>query len=261
MFTINTDISQGNYTLMDNKILQQLQELLKSGQNSFSIIEEQIDIDVQFEYFKLSKDLRGNKDIDNEQILIEALKLNNQELPEEEFKEIIVQLAGIESVEAYRFLEKLYSKEDVRMKEWVALALRESKHILESSFLDEKQVLISTGLGGKGQNLRYFIVLIGKDPAGFNKTQKKIINNEIQFSISENKSELEEIFFEKNLALITCLIPLNVTIKDTFDLIISNCNELGDFLDKTFIVTNVKKLTINEINEFLERMKNGEDEE
>jgi len=263
-FTINPDISEGKYTLMDNKILQQLQELLKSGHNNFSIIEEQIDIDVQFEYFKLSKDLRGNADLDNEQILIEGLKLNNPDLPEDEFKETIVLLAGIESVEAYRFLEKMYSKEDVRMKDWVALALRESKHILESSFLDEKQVLISTGLGGKGLNLRYFIVLIGKRINEFNDTQKKIIKNEIQINLSNNNSELEEILYDKNLALITCLIPLEINIKDQFDLIISHSNEFGNFLEENFIVTNVKKLSIDEIEEFLEKMKNedsNEDEE
>ncbi len=47
------------------------------------------------------------------------------------------------------------------------LAFQENKMLLESSLLDENQILISTGLGGKGMKLRYFTVMQTFDRKGF----------------------------------------------------------------------------------------------
>lgn len=245
---------------MNNKILQQLQDLLKNGQNSFSIVEEQIDINVQFEYFKLSKDTRENSELTNEEILEKAPLLSDESTNEEIYKEVLVLLSGIESVEAFRLLEAHYKAEPVRLKEWVALALRESKHILESSFLDESQVLISTGLGGKGTCLRYFVVFIGKEIEKFDDTQLKVIRSELQYAFDKDELELEEVEFHNNLAMFSCLMPLSTIIKDFFNIVIGQCNEMGDFLSENFIVTNVKKLTVEEIEEFLEKSNEEEND-
>jgi hypothetical protein len=47
------------------------------------------------------------------------------------------------------------------------------------------------------------------------------------------------------------LIPLQITIKDFFKEGIDECNQYGNFLKSNFLVTNVKQLTAEEIDEFL----------
>jgi hypothetical protein len=55
----------------------------------------------------------------------------------------------------------------ISLKDWAALSLQESRMTLESSLLDENQVIISTGLGGKAKKLRYFAVIAAKRRENF----------------------------------------------------------------------------------------------
>jgi len=144
---------------MSNNILEHLGEILKNNPQNLTIVEEQIDIEIQMEYFKVSRSIKETNDAaidvaDKEKLVDEAVSM-------EEKKQILSQLATLENVEAYRAIEAFYNAEtDPFMQSWSALALKESKMMLESSLLDEKQILISTGLGGKKSKLRYFIVFV-----------------------------------------------------------------------------------------------------
>ena len=48
-------------------------------------------------------------------------------------------------------------------------------------------------------------------------------------------------------------MPLNFSLKKVFQEAITECNQYGDFLNDDFIVTNVKTLSFEEIQDFLER--------
>jgi hypothetical protein len=50
-------------------------------------------------------------------------------------------------------------------------------------------------------------------------------------------------------------VPINASIRDIFKTAIAECNEYGDFIKPNFIVTNVKKLTIEEIRDFLRKQE------
>lgn len=236
---------------MENNILSQLQNFLQENPQSFSIIEEKIDINLQMEYFKLSKQVK--EDFDLESFMLDSEKLFSKESDEEDKKKILVGLASMEDVEAFRTIEKFYNtQEESLLKNWASLALRESKMMLETSLLDQKQVLISTGLGGKGTKLRYFIVLIHKDNLDFNDTQKKVIRNEFEIALNNNSSEIESISYEQQYSKLLSLIPLNIPIKETLQNAVAECNEYGNFLSSNFIVTNVKELSNSEIDKFIE---------
>lgn len=234
---------------MSNNILDQISELLKQNPQNLTIVEEQIDIDIQMEYFKISHNLKDNKNsID---IAIKE-KLHNSETSLDEIKLTLASLATLENVEAYRAIEQYYNQQtDEYMQAWSALALKESKMIIESSLLDEKQILISTGLGGKNSKLRYFVVLISKNSEEFNPTQQKVIKNEFEFILNEHRSEVEKIDFDHHFSKIITLIPLDVAIKETISAAIDECNQYGDFVLPNFIITNVKKLSTEEIVDFL----------
>ncbi|MCK4663113.1 MAG: hypothetical protein KAT68_09630 [Bacteroidales bacterium] len=222
---------------------------------NINILEEQIDISLQMEYFELSKEIK--KDINKEEIISKKDNLFNTDIAIEEKKKLLIQLASIEDVKAYRTIEKYLSNPAKELKNWAILAFQESRMILQSSLLDENQVFISTGLGGKGTKLRYFIVIISNSSNSFTVVQKKIINSEFDFILKKRNGELEKIEFSDNISTILSLIPINVSVQEVFKNAIEECNKFGNFLKPDFLITNVKVLTTKEIKTFLEKPKNS----
>ena len=141
-------------------IYDKIQEIFGQVPGSFSILEEQIDIDLQMEYFEVSR--LAKKDLDKALTLNEKDEIFNPELDRSKKKALFARLASLENVGAYRTIEKYLKEDHQDLRNWAILALQESRMLLESTLLDENQVFISTGLGGKGSLLRYFIVLILK---------------------------------------------------------------------------------------------------
>jgi hypothetical protein len=240
-------------------IFDKIQEILGSLHGNYNILEEQIDIDVQMEYFESSKGIKKTFDV------VEALETKNDlfstEKPISEKKIMISRLASIDNVEAYRALEKYRENPDPELKDWASLAIQESRMLLESSFLDENQVFISTGMGGKGSKLRYFVVFIAKPGKSFNPFCQKIVKSEMEFVFNKYDAEIEEYNFSDNYATVKTIIPLNVQLNEMFEDAVSECNQFGDFLEMNFIVTNVKELSFQEIDQVMESSKNPEAEE
>jgi hypothetical protein len=75
--------------------------------------------------------------------------------------------------------------------------------LLQSKFLDENQVFISTGLGGKGSKLRYFVVLVNSFDK-YDKLQQKLIKTELDFFLKKHDAELEQVRFCRKLLFPAC---------------------------------------------------------
>lgn len=233
-----------------------IRELLGQIPDKLAIIEEPIPMETQILYFESSKRFKNN--FDKNEILNAAGLLSVPEVPANEKKEILAKLASIDTPEAFRHIEKylLHAENDIR--DWAKLALLESRMLLESSLLDQNQILISSGLGGKENKLRYFIVVFLNDGFAFDDTRKKVVNNEFDPVLLKMNCELEGIRFYKNYLTLTVLIPLEVSIKDAFTMAIFECNQYGNFLSENFIVTNVKVLSATEIRNLLNKRKPDE---
>ncbi len=242
---------------MSDNIYDKIQEIFGLGDNNLNILEEQIDVDLQMEYYEYSK---NNPQEASEKEIIEKKDIifeKNTSL--EDKKCLLVQLASIENIEAYRTIEKFLEKPNRKLHDWARLAFQESRMLLESKLLDENQILISTGLGGKGLKLRYFVVFYTKNGQLYSNLQKKLLKSELEFAFQRYHSELENLEFEDNLATVLCVIPLNVPIQDLFMKILNECNQFGNFIDENYIITNVKRFSFPEIREFLAQIENGED--
>lgn len=244
---------------MKDTVTNQIEDFLRSNPNNFQIIEEQVDIDLQFEYFNISKKERYS--MAAEEVLSKSDLLFDPSTTDEDVKRLLVQLAAIDSVHALRVIERYAEIVSGTLKDWAYLAKKESRLIVESSLLDEKKILISTGLGGRGTLLRYFVVLISREGNEFSDSQKKIISNEFEFVLSKNQSVVEKITFESKYSQIISLIPLNVSIKNTLKTAVEECNNYGDFLEQNFLVTNVKILSLEEIEQFLNDTGNRQHDE
>lgn len=247
---------------MEDELFDKLQNMSEKFPERFNILEEQIDVKLQLQYFNFSKRVKKQANEKKEEFILEDLDdISNNKLSIEEKKIFLVKLASIDDPKAFRIIEDYTKNPDSELHHWSLLALQESKMLIESSLLDENQVFISTGLGGRGNMLRYFVVLVGDNIDEYQEFQQKMVKSEIDFALKNNNSELEIIEFEEKYALLTALIPFEVKLQQVFRSALEECNQYGGFLKTNFLVTNVKKLSINEIKDIVENNKMPNTEE
>lgn len=236
---------------MNNEnIYEQIQKAIAQLPENFSVLEEQIDIQLQMEYFNYDRNIK--RKLSNNEILIYDNDLSAIEITIDKKKEILVLLASQDKVEAYRAIEKFSKNAAPEIKAWSILALQESRMLIQSSLLNEHQVFISTGLGGKYNKLRYFVALVGRDSViEFSEVQQKILQNEIDFALNKNEGEIEELTIKGKIAISVLLLPVKADIQSFFFGLINEINQYGDFITEDIIITNVKKMTFDEIILFL----------
>ncbi len=240
---------------MADNLFDKLKAMSGQSPDRLNILEEEIDVKLQLEYFKYSgavKKRLGKEELETMEPEDDMLSASKTE---EELKENLVVLASIDEPKAFRLIETFVQQKHESLYAWSVLALQESKMLIESSLLDESQVFISTGLGGRGNMLRYFVVLIGEGVDSFSEFQQGIVRSEFEFAIQEHQSELEQLDFEHEIATLKVLIPFEVAFQDLFRKAVEECNQYGSFLKSNFLVTNVKTLNYTEIKEFLEHNK------
>jgi len=230
-------------------VYRKIQEFFGGLNNNFSLMEDPVDVTLQMNYFEVSAKIRGK--FKDEEVIARKDDLFNAALPLEHKKILLVQMAGIPSPEIYRTLESYAKEPDTDMEEWAKLALQENKLLLESDLLDRRQIFISTGLGGKGHKLRYFVVLINKRGDDLKPFEQKVVQDEMQYALQKYDSELEKLDFKRQYTTMRVIVPISSDLTRLFREGIDECNQFGDFLSHDFIVTNMKELSEQEINEAL----------
>jgi len=232
-------------------LYEKIREILGGSPGNLKVLEQKIDMDLQMEYFDCSIRIREEREeawaLDSMQYLSEPGYSTDVK------KEILARLASIEKVVCYRAIESFLKDAEEPLRSWALLALNESRMLLESKIMDENQVFISTGLGGKDEKLRYFVVLMTRLRVNLTETQQMVIKNEFDFILKKFDAVLEESNFSGYLATILLLLPMNHSLKSVFKEAIDECNSYGNFLNDDFIVTNVRVLSFGEIEEFLDR--------
>lgn len=244
----------------EDKFYQNIQKALENLPDNYSILEEQIDVDVQMKYFEYAKQSRQhNKSTDffdsREDLFVPGIE------PEKK-KEILASLAVLDDVKAYRTIEAYVDTAEGELRQWAILALQESRMLLQSSLLDEQQVFISTGLGGKGKKLRYFVVFISRNrEALLSEIQQKLLKEELIFELNKHDGVFESMDFTEGFSSALVMLPLSADIKSVFQNVIDECNQYGGFLQEDLIVTNVKVLSRGEIIEMIREKKNESNDE
>ena len=228
-------------------VYRQMQDFFSGVNQNFSLMEDPVDMHVQMSYFESSYRVRdGVNEVD---LLARKDELTDPEVAVEKKKALLVQMAGVASPEVYRVLEGYAKEPDKDLEGWAKMAVQENRMLLESHLLDSQPVFISTGLGGKGNKLRYFVVLFYKESDDLKPFQKKIVQDEISYALQKYDSELENLNFSSKYATMLVVVPLSSDIARMFRSAIEECNQFGDFLAPEFVVTNMKELSDAEINE------------
>ena len=237
-----------------DNVYRKIQEFFGGLNNNFSLMEDPVDVAVQMNYFETSGRLRGN--VKEEEVLARKDELFDPNVSADRKKILLVQMASLPSPEIYRVLERYAIKCDTDLKDWSKLALQENKLLLESHLLDSQQVFISTGLGGKGHKLRYFVVLLNKNGSNLKPFEQKVVQDEMSYALQKYDSELEKLNFMRHYTTMRVVVPISSDLTRLFREGIDECNQFGDFLLPDFIVTNMKELSEEEINEALSTNNN-----
>jgi hypothetical protein len=230
----------------DRNALQNLQHSLENLKGNLHVIETNVPVEKQMEYFRFSEVIRNDGDFRDGHLVEEQMKiLTSDEASSAEIQYALTFLAVSGDVKAYRAIEaynELHADDY-----WSDLALMQAKITLETEFSDEKQVFISTGLGGKGSQLRFFAFFKSARKRIFSDYQRELIEKEVPYSIQKHQGTMEKIQITDNYFTVLFLINIQVDIKTMLEEALDECNQYGNFIDKGFVITNVKEFTEEEI--------------
>jgi hypothetical protein len=234
----------------EDQIFDNIDEVLSNLPDDFTILEEEVNIDLQQSFYKASGDVKPISEPN--ELVAELIKgISDPTTNYDEAKTLLVRLSLCDSVEAYRALEAYHKNAPDELRDWATLALQQSRMLIHSSLLGEQQVFISTGLGGKKGKLRYFLIFpfFNRNKPG--KTQEEILSKELVFFLEKHEGELEEVQFYTEFATATALIPIKAPIGTIIQEIVDECNQYGHYLDHDVLVTNMKKFNTQEINDYI----------
>lgn len=245
----------------NEKKIEDINQLLSMAGANLNILEEEVDIKAQKQYFEM-QDMLSKGPGDYEEICKQYLEnindLFDEAIDEDVKKRMLVVLATIDDVSVYRAIESFSKQKTASLRKWAVIALQQSRMLIQSNLLDDPGVFISTGLGGQGSLLRYFCVFVNRKAEPLEEFQQNILINETKAKITPLKGSIEQAKFTKTYATILLLLPLDTDLQPLFTEIIDECNMYGNFLHENMIITNVKKLTAAEIRTLL-RTRNTQD--
>jgi hypothetical protein len=235
-------------------IFKRFYESFRSMEGHFHILERRVPVEQQMAYFKYSDRIRREwTGMEEDDYSGYVAGLWNSELSKDEKKRILSILASSKQVRAYRLLEQYVQDPDPQLVNWAYMALMESRIMLESELSGEKQIYISTGLGGRGEKLRFYVLILSAGGNLFLDYQREVIEKEFGYSLPQNDCEIERLTVGDRYVELVFLIPVQTDIRKILEDVIRECNLYGNFLSEIFTVTNVKELDQEEINQIVER--------
>ncbi|MDR0733957.1 MAG: hypothetical protein LBF08_07880 [Dysgonamonadaceae bacterium] len=232
----------------DNDVFKDFRQSLEGMKGRMQFLETTVPVDKQMEYFRYSETVKSDARPTSIEEQIEVLR--SPDSSPKELKYALAYLAVSGDIKAYRILES-YSKEHA--DDWTMMSLVQAKVTLESELSGEKTVFISTGLGGKGDKLRFSAFFKANWLQPFSDYQRHLIEKETAYAIERHGGETEEIKIAENYFTVLFLVSIDVNIKIMFENTISECNQYGDFIDRSFIVTNVKQFSEEDIRKELKK--------
>lgn len=230
-------------------VFKEFQESIKGLDGALHIIDTTISVDKQMEYFKFAENVKKELHLSSVEEQIMALKINTSTYIEIKYALAYLAISG--DVKAYRALETYNKTPEGESSDWAKLALLQAKITLQSEFSEEKQIFISTGLGGRDSMIRFFSFFKSTELKVFSPYQQDLIAKEMSFAIHKYKGELEKIEIRDNYFTLLFLIDIRQDIRAMLLEAVKECNEYGNFINPHFIVTNVKIYTDEDIQKEL----------
>jgi len=222
-------------------------DLLNEIPDRFIVAHENIDSELLTDFYACLSGIE--KKVADIEIEEKALHLFDSDQSISTKKTILVELADIGTISAYRQIETYFRTADDSIREWAKIALYECQRKVESDLVEEKSGIISTGLGGKNNCIRYvFIVKSNYNLLVYGETIKKEWSEIIQ----KNRSVIEDIEVKKNYIQLLCLAPIDIAIGTIIEDGIKKINTVWkNILSMDYMVLNTRIPTREEIEQFI----------
>lgn len=236
--------------MMDKKTLNEMKMILDSMPEVFKVLEVGIPIPIQEAYLEYAHGATF-EEIPNQDIQKLKSLLFNEEVPESFKKKALTHLAHAGNVEAFKLLQLCYQEFEGELQSWSVMALQECIMLIESELMGESMGFISTGLGGTGNKLRiYFLVLPLLDQK-FNPYQHHIIEDEISQAAKVYNCEIERFTFNEYYVGFLALIPMDIAIATFIDYGILACNANEKFVLDSYYAGNTEIPDSSEIEDII----------
>lgn len=240
----------------DNNLLpnhQLLMDFLSTQPHNVRIIEEVISIHVQERFLKIAQNLKPDgPDQNGQRATKDEILKGSLSIEETEYE--LVRQAFTGEIEDYRFLESYQLSAQNELRDFARFACLVSRIRVESELTGNPPSLISTGLGGKGNRLRYIMAIFPNFNGTFSETQARVIQNEWEETGKTFEIESEKIRFLFEYAFIQALVPITVDLNSVAKAFINESNRFGNFIYQGYFLTNVAIPTHREILRFKERI-------
>ena len=165
-----------------------------------------------------------------------------------DLKREFIRIARDGSIESYRKVEKMISEDNLtgEMKDFATVAMNYCRFKIENDLLDKPMDMISGGLGGTVDKIRYYIALSGKDV--ITRVQFEYLERVSREVTEDRDSVLEEVKLHDFYVSLLILGSFDYAIGDMVDACIREC----DFLQKDYYLTNVEIPTDDRIRDWLD---------
>lgn len=238
---------------MDDNLKQRIEALLSmNNSDGFKVIEFGIDFKVVQKYWALIK--QHPEQIPLDELLVQAQQFDH--LPFQEQTILLTHLGRSGSIEGYRTIEAFMEEQENQetpneaIGKWTVVALQHCRIHLENELLDEPIGFIATGLGGRGNKIRFYVVLVSNEPL------QEVMVSEIDASIREEAPafnvEIEAAETINSCIYIKLLAPFNTDLQDLVSAGIQNY----PFIHDDFIITNMSKPSIDTVEKWMQEQTN-----
>ena len=242
--------------MTNDQLDDQIQEVLHDIPERWTLAEDGVDSSVQQEYLEYTKHLDFDQ-YSEEDIAARSHSLFSPNTPPKDKKEILAVLAHRGTVKAYRIIERFLETAEQALVDWGVLALQECRMFLESSLSHRNIGMLVTGLGGKDNRLRYFLMIHPRSDAAFTVAQEATIKRGFSHICSRFNSILENVETHQRYATMMVLVPLDVAVAEVIERGIDECNTFCDLLDANYYVRNDRIPTEAEILHYLQEIGRG----
>jgi hypothetical protein len=165
-----------------------------------------------------------------------------------DIKRKLAVLAQTGTIESYRKIEKMIEHHSLSSgdHDFAITALNFCRFRIENDLLDIPTDMISGGLGGISNKIRYYVALTGKE--GLSETQYEEIENVFNEILNECDSMLEKVERHDFYVSLLILGSINYAIGNVLDTALARCG----FLAKDYYLTNVEIPSDERIRDWLD---------
>jgi hypothetical protein len=171
---------------------------------------------------------------------------------DEDRKRCLGVLAHLGTVGAYKILTDYQAiAEGDEMKMWAELARQECRMFLEMELSGEPQMMITGGLGGDDERLRFYYMVLPLSGHKFQPGQDVVVRIAFEEVASKLACEIEDVVASPDFCGIRAMVPLDVAPADLVVDAIEQCNQFGEFVLEDYYCTNMKIPDEEEVKEII----------